>query len=247
MRRCPNCDRETARTEDWACPWCGYPLLSKRYQTLGQTYAQMKEREQGEEQPQEEEPDVTITDIPEPEPAPEPIIEAKPEPEPTPEPTVEAEPAVESEPMPEPEPAPMLEPEPAPIVEPEPEPESSPTPDAEPAAIEITIDELNSVYTTNFISADIQFSGKILRVTGVTDRVSAEGNPDKPNIILTSTKEEQAWNVRCLFGEEHRGKLNSLAAGQKLSVQGEYDGYEPDTDSETYKIDIIMKNCALAD
>jgi len=213
MRRCPNCARETARTEDWACPWCGYPLLSKNYQTLGQTYAQMKEKGRGEEQPHEEAADATITDIPEPEPkpAPEPIVEAGTEPEPI----------VESEP--------------------------SPAPDAKPDPIEITVEELNSVYATNFISADTQFSGKVLRVTGVMDRVSAEDNPGEQNIVLTSTKEEQVWNVRCLFGEEHRGKLTALAAGQKLSVQGEYDGYEPDIASETYKIDIIMKNCSLAD
>ena len=31
MLKCPNCSQESERTEDWACQWCGYPLVAKEY------------------------------------------------------------------------------------------------------------------------------------------------------------------------------------------------------------------------
>ena len=31
MKKCPNCGQPTLRTRDWACRWCGYPLLSGSY------------------------------------------------------------------------------------------------------------------------------------------------------------------------------------------------------------------------
>ena len=43
MRKCPYCRQPAARTADWACPWCGYPLLSKSYKRIPKTYRQLKE------------------------------------------------------------------------------------------------------------------------------------------------------------------------------------------------------------
>jgi hypothetical protein len=43
MPNCPNCGRDTKRTEDWACQWCGYPLLSGAYKVIPKTYQQVKE------------------------------------------------------------------------------------------------------------------------------------------------------------------------------------------------------------
>ena len=74
MRKCPNCGQTAERTEDWACQWCGYPLLSKSYKKIPKTYRQLKE-----ERP------------PEPEPEPEPVAEPEPVPEPEPEPVPEPE------------------------------------------------------------------------------------------------------------------------------------------------------------
>ena len=42
MSRCLNCGRETLRTEDWACQWCGQPLLSGPYKSIQKTYRQLK-------------------------------------------------------------------------------------------------------------------------------------------------------------------------------------------------------------
>jgi len=43
MAKCPNCSRETLRTEDWACQWCGHPLLYGPFKRIQKTYKQLKE------------------------------------------------------------------------------------------------------------------------------------------------------------------------------------------------------------
>ena len=95
MPRCPNCGRTAARTEDWACQWCGYPLLSGSYKKIPKTYKQLEEERLSKQRPPLEE---------EAEPIPEPEIE--PEPEPVPE--LEPEPVAETEPTLQPEPEPAL-------------------------------------------------------------------------------------------------------------------------------------------
>lgn len=94
MPKCPNCGQKTARTGDWACQWCGYPLLSESYKKIPKTYRQLKEEKLHKQKPPVRE------DISEPAPELEPELVVEPEPEPVAE--LEPEPVVE----PEPEPAP---------------------------------------------------------------------------------------------------------------------------------------------
>ena len=143
MPRCPNCGRETQRTEDWACQWCGHPLLSSAFKRIPKTYRELQE---------ERSPNVRLApeEAPEPAPVPEPTpappeAEAEPEAPPPLEPVaaVEAEAEVEREPAPPPElepgtiegSEPVNEPESAPVAEAEmePAPETEPPPEAEPA------------------------------------------------------------------------------------------------------------------
>jgi len=95
MRKCPNCGQTAERTEDWACQWCGYPLLSKSYKKMPKTYRQLKEEELDKQKASEP--------VPEPEPKPEPVPEPEPELKPGPEPVPEPEPR--PEPVPQPKPA----------------------------------------------------------------------------------------------------------------------------------------------
>lgn len=90
MGKCPNCGRATARTEDWACQWCGYPLLSGFYKKIPKTFRQLKEEEPHEPESsagEETEVPFLLNHVPlmpphtaEPEPEPEPIPEPEPEP-----------------------------------------------------------------------------------------------------------------------------------------------------------------------
>ncbi len=118
MPRCPNCGRETERTEDWACRYCGYPLLSRAYRKIAKTYKEILMEKQPQLPPLEE-----IPEEPEyiQEPLEEPAAEPKPELEEELAPEAESETeAVQSEPEQAPAEASPLETElPSP---PEPEP-----------------------------------------------------------------------------------------------------------------------------
>ena len=128
MARCPNCGRETLRTEDWACQWCGHPLLSGSYKKIPKTYRQLEAERLLEQRPLEsEEPEL------EPAPVTKPVLEPEPEPVPEPAPKPKPVPPPEPTPVTEPVPVPVSEPEPvpAPELEPEPEPEPVPAPESE--------------------------------------------------------------------------------------------------------------------
>jgi ribosomal protein L37E len=91
-RKCGNCGQETLRTEDWACQWCGYPLLSsKSCEVIPKTYRELKEERRRHQKPAEVEAEATVE--------PEPLLESKLE--------------SELEQIPEPEPESVLQPQPA--------------------------------------------------------------------------------------------------------------------------------------
>jgi len=118
MPSCPNCGRKTLRTLDWACQWCGYPLLSKSYKKIDKTFKELQEERNISTRPA---------------PAEEPAYEYNPEPAYRPEiserPTVQPETPVALEPETELPPGP----EPAPELTKGPEPEPS-TPEAKKPA-----------------------------------------------------------------------------------------------------------------
>ena len=288
MRRCPNCDQATERTEDWACPWCGYPLLSDSFKKMPKTYRQLKEEglqrqkpaaeEEAEAEPvletkpeEETAPETEPEQMPEaeaigpepgpiPVPEPETVVEPKPEVRPeveaVGEPTTEAKPALEPEPVTEAEPDPEAKPEPEPASEPEPEPaletepeeetvtESvaepgpEPTPAVEPvsSAMELTVDEVFSAYEAEGAGADAKFVNRVLRVTGVVDRIEVKDIQDIYYINLTSTEKKLVQHMRCVFDREYGPELNQLTVGQSVTVQGKYDGSI---------IDVRMSDCVL--
>ena len=233
MPRCPNCGQKTSRTEDWACPSCGYPLLSPSYKKITKTYKQLKEEKSPELKP-------PLTEY-EPEAEPEPESAPEPEVEPTTEPAAEPEPEVE--PIPESEPKQVTEPvaEYEPKVEPEPEailPEAEPVLEPEPAsgAIVITVAQLNSMYNADRAAANAKLANKALRITGVVEKVVVREHLGIQYMLLASSGNQGQWNVRCTFDEKHGPKLKKLTSGETATVQGEYAGYERN---------IILKNCAL--
>ena len=202
MRKCPNCGQTAERTEDWACQWCGYPLLLKSYKKIPKTYRQLKEETVASPPPSHG--TLPPTHAPEPEPEP----ELKPEPEP--------------EPVPEPEPEPVVEPQPEPAPQPEPVPQPKPA----SAAGGITVEELYSAYSVDEVAADAKFTDKILTVTGVVDRITVNDVHDIYYIILASAEKKEQWNVRCTFDKKHVPQLNRLTTGQAVTAQGEYNGYK---------------------
>ncbi len=189
MANCSNCGQKTARTEDWACQWCGYPLFSRAYKQIPKTYKQLKEEELSRQS-------APVSD----------------EPEPTPEPEAE----------PEPEPVAELEPTPKPevVAEPEPEPEPEPV----PAAMEITVEGLLAAYEEEGAAADAKFANKILRVTGVADRIEVKDALNIYYINLAAADSNLLQPARCVFDRKYGPELNQLTSGQTVTVQGKYDG-----------------------
>ena len=247
MPKCPNCGQKTARTGDWACQWCGYPLLSESYKKIPKTYRQLKEeklhkqklpvREDISEPAPELEPEPVV------EPEPEPVAELEPEPvvEPEPEPVAEPKPRPKRKPEPKPKPKPKRKskpkPKPEPVAELEPEPVAEPEPAPAPAEIEITAEELLLAYEADGAAADAKFANKILKITGVVGRIEIKDVLGIYYITLTSAEKTLLLqNVRCTFDKKYEPELNQLTSGQTVTVQGQYDGSI---------IDISMRDCVL--
>jgi hypothetical protein len=84
MAACPNCGRQTLRTKDWACQWCGYPLISRAYKPIEKTFKELQEERAmaaasaGDEEDEAEESEFAAYDTEE-EAEPEPPKRGKPE------------------------------------------------------------------------------------------------------------------------------------------------------------------------
>jgi hypothetical protein len=123
MPDCPNCGRQTFRTKDWVCQWCGYPLVSSSYKTIDKTYKEL----QDEQKPASRTINLPESFEPAPENKPEPRIEQPkkpvtplpPEPVSSPPPQSSKEPTPASVSPPESEPSPAPPPEPVAPVEPQ--------------------------------------------------------------------------------------------------------------------------------
>lgn len=140
MAACPNCGRQTLRTKDWACQWCGYPLISRAFKLIDKTYKELQE---------ERSLGSTVDDDMDTEPAEEPVYEPEeadePEPEPEPKHKQKPEPKQKQKQKPErpaPEEKPKFRffrpsqptPKPAPEIRRQPEYESEPSPPPRPVS-----------------------------------------------------------------------------------------------------------------
>jgi len=135
MPKCPNCNRETKRTTDWACQWCGYPLLSESYETIPKTFQQFKDEALQKAQPEREldseaGPEGELETATEAELVVEPVAEAAKDRGPTPGPEAEPTPPPDAEPTTKPQAEPVVKPKPA--EGPKPIPEASVIPLGEP-------------------------------------------------------------------------------------------------------------------
>jgi len=110
-------------------------------------------------------------------------------------------------------------------------------PEPTSGVIEATVEQLNSAYQADKITANKKLTNNILKVTGVIDKIVVREHLDIRYILLTSAEKRALMNVRCTFEKKYGAQLNQLETGQTVTVQGKYDGYERN---------IIMKECVLA-
>lgn len=241
MPNCPNCGRDTQRTEDWACQWCGHPLLSGSYRVIPKIYKQVKEERLYRSK-------IEAGLIPEPEPEAEvkskqdlelikglrlePELETEKEADTTREIKKEAQPELEVEVGPEEEVKPenevIKEPEAEEVQECEPGTEliqeSEPEPELEPAEMELTVEDILTAYEADDVAADERFMNKILRLTGVVSTIDVKDILDINSIRLTGTAGDPWQSIQCMFGKKHSSALIQLEKGQTVTVQGRYSG-----------------------
>ena len=115
------------RTSDWACQWCGYPLISRAFKKIDKTFKELQEEQSLTSKSAEvEQPEPELEPEPKPEPAPEPAPEPRPRPMPRPvsrpEPEPERKPVPPARPVPRPQPAPEMKSLPEPVTTPEQKP-----------------------------------------------------------------------------------------------------------------------------
>ena len=91
--------------------------------------------------------------------------------------------------------------------------------------IEITVGELLSAYEKEGEAADAKFANKILKVTGIVNRIEVKDTLNIHYITLTDVEKTVLLeDVRCFFDRKHGPELNRLTVGQRVTVQGKYDG-----------------------
>ncbi len=255
MANCPNCGQSTERTQDWACQWCGYPLVSGSFRQIPKTYQEAKaERLQNLATVEVVETDVQeaadITEAPEVTPD---VSEATAESAiPEAEIADEAEQTVGAGPELEPEPSPEREPktevestsEGEPVAEDSAEADETGESVAEaettqsPGIILVTVEELNEVCKVDSEAAEARFAGSILQITAEVGRILPVESSEKPCLILISSEKPTAMNILCIFGKQHEAAINKLSEGQLVTVQGRYDGCV---------MNILVNDCALID
>ena len=239
MANCPNCGLSTMRTKDWACQWCGYPLVSGMYGKTSKTFAELKQEREGEtistallvetEPTVESEPETDQVTETEAEPAPEPETSQVVEPEAEPVPEPETSQTVESEAKPTPEAA--VEPEPVTTEEPEPsaEKEVQPIP-------EVTVSELCSSYQGYGMAGHEEFKNSVFRVSGIVDSIVTKDVVEQYRVALTDEEPHPLGDIYCKFEKKDAPELNKLSMGQNLTVQGRYDGFVTN---------IVLTDCVL--
>jgi hypothetical protein len=195
MADCPNCGRSTLRTQDWACQWCGYPLVSGSFKQMPITYQEAKAERLHSWVTAETVVELESQEagaVEEAEEAREPVAEAVEEVEETRGPVAEA--AEEAE-----------------------EP-------SEPEIVLITIEELNRICREDSEAAEARFANTILQVIGVVARIPPMQSIENPCLILTNAEKSVARTLLCVFDKQYEAAINKLSVGQMVTVQGKYDG-----------------------
>ena len=115
---------------------------------------------------------------------------------------------------------------------------SPPTTQIAPATtevIKITAEELLKAYYANRKSAEAEYKGKTLEVTGIVGSVGK--NIVGTRFVKLAGDYVEAWRVQCMFDKENESQLAGLTIGQGVIVQGICGDYLPP--------DVTLKDCLL--
>ena len=99
--------------------------------------------------------------------------------------------------------------------------------------MEVTASELYRAYEANEVSADQQYKGKRLLITGVVENIGKDVM-DNPYVAL---KIDFLKGVNCYFDDENNKVLSHLSKGQKIQIIGTCAGLT--------LTDVVVKDCEL--
>ena len=99
--------------------------------------------------------------------------------------------------------------------------------------MEVTASELYRAYEANEVSADQQYKGKRLLITGVVENIGKDVM-DNPYVAL---KIDFLKGVNCYFDDENNKVLSQLNKGQKIQIIGTCAGLT--------LTDVVVKDCGL--
>ena len=89
----------------------------------------------------------------------------------------------------------------------------------------MTVSELGSAYAADSIAADGKFLNKVLKVTGIVNKVVSNRLNEHYYAILGSTEEGAVVDVQCTFNRHSADELKQLTGGQTATIQGRYEGF----------------------
>jgi hypothetical protein len=88
-------------------------------------------------------------------------------------------------------------------------------------SITVSANKLYSDYESNGVSADAKYKGKVIKVTGVVNRIDRDF---MDNIYVTLKGDKYLGDVQCFFSEDYVEKASQLYKGKRITVKGICDG-----------------------
>lgn len=223
LRECPNCGQLTGRTEDWACQWCGYPLLSGSYKKIPKTFGQLKgeaiQDAAAAQVPVSSTEGVAWQTATEEEPAQESPVVAE---------VLEDD----SDPLPE---APVPS---APVADEAvtPLPPDEPSGAEAPGPQEMTVHEMCAEYTEQGMAGHEKFQGRAFRLKGIVDIIIVKDVVARYQLAINDPNPHPLGSVFCNFAREDAPALVRLKVGQAVTVEGSYFGFTSN---------IVLSGCSV--
>lgn len=104
---------------------------------------------------------------------------------------------------------------------------------AQAPALEVSANQLYADYEANGVSADQQYKGKILKVTGTVNTIDKD---IMDQIYVTLKGDGVLGDVQCFFSDDYINEAAQLQKGQKITVVGKCDGK---------MMNVMLKGCSI--
>lgn len=105
-----------------------------------------------------------------------------------------------------------------------------------PDVVDVTTEEVSLAFQADKALANSKLANRVLRVTGIIDKIFVKEHLDIQYLILTTPAKMDLFNVRATFDKKLAYQLRRLSSGEKITVQGKYNGAERN---------IILKDCVI--